>query len=70
MGHIFVNGKPSTLENIFDAVNPGRPDLWRYVSDADVGRPITDILNEWATQHNTYYYLNGKKTTFRLMIEG
>ncbi len=66
MGSILVNGKPSTLENIFDAVNPGRPDLWRYVSDGDIGRSITDVLNEWVNQHRTYFYIRGCKTTFKL----
>ena len=66
MGRILMNGKPSTLENIFDAVNPGRPDLWRYVSDEDIGRRIADVLNEWVNQRSTYFYIRGRKTTFEL----
>ena len=63
---IFMNGKPTNIENIFDAVNPSRPDLWHTVSEKDVGRSISEILNEWANQGSTYYYLRGHKTTFEI----
>jgi hypothetical protein len=66
MGHIYMNGEPTTLENIFDAVNPGRPDLWCYVSDDDIGRKIHDVLDEWVNQSSTYFFVKGRKTTFEL----
>ena len=66
MGKIYMNGKRTTLENIFDAVNPGRPDLWRYVSESDVMRPIKTILDEWVKEHSTYFYIRGTLTTFEL----
>ena len=63
---ILMNGKRTNLENIFDAVNPGRPDMWRRVSDTDIGRSITDVLKEWVTQHSTFYYLRGERVEFDL----
>ncbi|MEG1725908.1 MAG: hypothetical protein RR313_10990 [Anaerovoracaceae bacterium] len=70
---IYMNGKAALdfigedlvlMENIFDAVNPGRPDLWHTVQAEQIGRPINDILSEWVNEHRTYYYLNGVKTIF------
>lgn len=61
---IYKNGKKTLLENIFDTVNPGRPDLWRYVSEEDTGRPIKTILDEWATEGKTHFYVRGKLTKF------
>jgi len=61
-----MNGKPTTLENIFDAVNPTRPDLWYTVSAKDIGRETNDVLNDWINSHKTYYYLRGKKVEFEL----
>ena len=66
---IHVNGKPSKLENIFDIVNPNRPDLWYKVSSEDIGRKIEDVLKEWANTHETYFYLNDKKIKFKLVKE-
>jgi hypothetical protein len=63
---IYMNGRATNLENIFDAVNPDRPDLWYTVSSEDTGRPIDDILDEWVNTKKTYYYLNGVKTVFEL----
>lgn len=67
---IYMNGRPTNFENIFDAVNPSRPDLWYTVSAKDTGRPMNDILNDWVQTKKTYYYLNGVKTTFELKKEG
>lgn len=66
MKTIYMNGQPTSLENIFDAINPGRPDLWHTVSAKDTGRVIDDILDEWVNTKKTYYYLNGTKTIFEL----
>ena len=63
---IFMNGKPTTLENIFDAVNPGSPNAWFKVSSSDIGRSITEVLDEWTTHNSTYYYLHGIRTSFEL----
>lgn len=63
---IYMNDKPTMFENIFDAVNPNRPDYWHKVSANDIGRAISDILNDWVNYHRTYYYLNGVKTVFEL----
>ena len=59
---IYMNGQPTTLLNIFDAV--GLP--WYKVSSKHTGRSIEDILNEWVNTNKTYYYLNGIKTIFEL----
>lgn len=58
---IHVNGRPSSIDNIFDMVNPERPDLWYTVTSQDTGRPIKVILKEWADNHKTYYFIKGKK---------
>ena len=63
---IYMNGRATNLKNIFDAVNPGRPDLWYTVSPKDIGRPIDDVINDWVNTHKTYYYLDGVKTVFEL----
>lgn len=60
---IYMNGRATNLENIFDAVEfvP-----WYRVSPKHTGRPIDDILDEWVNAKKTYYYLNGIKTVFEL----
>lgn len=63
---IYMNGRATNLENIFDAINPGRPDLWYTVSVKNTVRPMSDILDDWTTKKKTYYYLNGIKTIFEL----
>lgn len=63
---IYMNGEPTLFENIFDAVNPTRPDLWHTVQESEVGRPYSDILSDWVNNHRTYYYLHGVKTVFEL----
>lgn len=63
---IYMNGKITSFENIFDAVNPKNPDYWWRVTQAEAGRKFSDILTEWSDKHQTYYYLNGVKTVFEL----
>ena len=60
---IYMNGQPTTLLNIFDAVGSVP---WYKVSSKHTGRQIEDILNEWVNTNKTYYYLNGIKTVFEL----
>ena len=63
---IYMNGKPTLFENIFDAVKPSNPDYWYKVSTKDTGRDMSDILSEWVKDNHAYYYLHGVKTTFEL----
>ena len=60
---IYINGQPTTLLNIFDAVGSVP---WYRVSSKHTGRPMDDILDEWVNTNKTYYYLNGIKTVFEL----
>ena len=60
---IYMNGQPTTLLNIFDAVGSVP---WHKVSSKHTGRPLGDILDEWVNTNKTYYYLNGVKTVFEL----
>lgn len=61
---IYMNGRATNLENIFDAV---KSVPWYKVSPEHTGRPIDDILNDWVnTKETYYYYLNGIKTIFEL----
>ena len=63
---IYMNGRVTNLENIFEVIYPGRPDLWHTVSVKDTGRAISDIIKDWVHTKRTYYYLNGVKTIFEL----
>ncbi len=60
---IYMNGQPTTLLNIFDAVG-SIP--WYWVSSRHTGRPMDDIISDWVKHKKTYYYLNGIKTIFEL----
>ena len=60
---IYINGQPTTLLNIFDAVGSVP---WYRVSSKHTGRAIDDILSDWVNTNKTYYYLNGIKTVFEL----
>ena len=63
MSTIYVNNKPTNIENIFDIV----PNIaWYNVTSEAIGRPLKNVLNEWINNHNTYYYINGKKYSFEL----
>lgn len=64
--NIYMNGKLTFFENIFDAIHPNNPECWHTVSVKDTGRAISDILSDWKNNHYTYYYLNGIKTIFEL----
>lgn len=66
---IYMNGRVTNLENIFEAITLGRPDLWYTVSAKDTGRAMNDIINDWLYTKYTYYYLNGVKTVFELKYE-
>lgn len=66
---IYMDGKATLFENIFDAVNPNNPEKWHKVSVKDTGRAISDILSDWVNEHRTYYYLRGIKTVFELRDE-
>lgn len=63
MSTIYVNNKPTDIENIFDII-PGV--AWYNATSETIGRPINNVLNEWINSHSTYYYLNGKKYSFEL----
>jgi hypothetical protein len=63
---IYMNGRATNLENIFDAVGSVP---WYRVSSKHTGRPISDILDEWVNTNKTYYYLKGIKTIFELKKE-
>ena len=60
---IYMNGQPTTLLNIFDAVGSVP---WYKVSSKHTGRSIEDILDDWVNTNKTYYFLNGIKTVFEL----
>lgn len=63
MSTIYVNNKPTNIENIFDIV----PNIaWYNVTSESISRPLKNVLNEWINNHNTYYYINGKKYSFEL----
>lgn len=63
---IYVNGKPTFLENIFDKIKPENPNYWHKATEKDTGRPINEILTEWSNTNKTWYFLNGEKIIFEL----
>lgn len=63
MSTIYVNNKPTNIENIFDII----PSIeWYNVTSEAIGRPLSNVLNEWTNNHETHYYINGKKYSFEL----
>ena len=60
---IYMNGRATNLENIFDAVESVP---WYRVASKHTGRPMDDIIKDWVNTNKTYYYLSGVKTVFEL----
>jgi len=63
---IYLNGKASDLENIFEVLEKLKGIQWYNVTGEMVGRPLDTILSEWQDKHSTYYYIDSVKHEFEL----
>ena len=63
---IYVNGKCTTCENIFDLLEERSICPWYYASTKFIGRSFDQVTDEWINNHKTYYYINGKRYNFEL----
>ena len=63
---IYMNDKLTSFENIFDLLKEKGLCEWYYASDKIIGRKVATVLDEWATNKATYYFIAGKKYTFKL----
>lgn len=64
---IYKNGKPTTLQNIFDA-RDGAGNTMCYTDD--LGRPYSAIISDWLNLGRTYYYIDGAPVQFELKAGG
>ena len=63
---IYVNGKQTTYENIFDLLEVKNIAQWYNANDDLIGRKLVQVLDDWGNTHKTYYYINGKRYNFEL----
>ena len=63
---IYLNGKITTYENIFDLLEEKGVCSWIYASTELIGRNLEKVLNEWVNTNKTYYYISGKRYNFEL----
>lgn len=63
---IYINGKHTTYENIFDLLEVKNICPWYYVSTDLIGRKLDRVLDDWINTSKTYYYIKGKRYTFEL----
>lgn len=63
---IYIDGKYTTYDNIFDLLEERNICPWEYASKKYIGRDINQVLNEWANNHQTYYYIRDKRYNFEL----
>ena len=63
---IYINGKYTTYDNIFDMLEERNICPWEYASKKYIGRGLDQVLDEWANTNKTYYYISGKRYNFEL----
>jgi len=63
---IYLNGKSTTYENIFDLLEEKGVCSWIYASTELIGRNLDKVLNDWVNTNKTYYYISGKRYNFEL----
>lgn len=63
---IYVNGKHTNYVNIFDLLEKNEICPWEYASTELIGRDLDQVLDDWVSNHKTYYYINGKRYNFEL----
>ncbi len=63
---IYMNGKLTNYENIFDLLAEKNICPWYYVSSDLIGRNLGKVLDDWTNTDKTYYYVDGKRYDFEL----
>lgn len=63
---IYVNGKYTSYENIFDLLEAKNISRWYGASTELIGRDPNQVLDDWANTHKTYYYIERKRYNFEL----
>lgn len=63
---IYMNGKYTNYENIFDLLEVKNICPWHYASTDLIGRELGQVLDDWANTHKTHYFINGKRYNFEL----
>ena len=63
---IYINGKHTDYENIFDLLEAKNICPWYYVSTKIIGRSLDKVLDNWINTSKTYYYIEGKRYDFEL----
>ena len=63
---IYMNGKYTAYENIFDLLEIKNICRWYYASTKLIGRDLGKVLDDWANINKTYYYIDGKRYDFEL----
>ena len=63
---IYMNGKQTTYENIFDLLEEKNIAQWYSASNDLIGRKLEQVLNDWGNTNKTYYYINDKRYDFEL----
>lgn len=63
---IYMNDKLTNFENIFDLLKEKGVADWYYANDNIIGRKLTTVLDEWAANKATYYFVAGKRYNFKL----
>ena len=64
--NIYMNDKLTSFKNIFDLLKEKGVCDWYYANDKNIGRKLSTVLDEWATNKETYYFISGKKYNFKL----
>lgn len=63
---IYVNGKYTSYENLFDLLEVKSISRWYSASTELIGRELNQVLNDRTSTHKTYYFINGKQYNFEL----
>ena len=63
---IYINGKHTAYENIFDLLEVKNICPWYAVRTALIGRDLSRVLDDWTFTSKTHYYIKGKRYDFEL----
>ncbi len=64
--NIYINGKRTDYENIFDLLEEKGVCPWYYASTEYIGRKLEKVLDDWTNTNKTHYFIDGKRYDFEL----
>lgn len=64
--NIYINGKRTDYENIFDLLEEKGVCQWYAARTALIGRDLSRVLDDWTFTHKTHYFIDGKRYDFEL----